>query len=97
MKIITMLEAIVKRENWDVLKDEYSKIKIEDGVSPIQSYLVQDVAREDVWRLVSVWEEKSFERMKKLGETPRGVLVFKSAGAEPELQVFSVRKEISRK
>lgn len=41
-KIVTILEAHVSQENWDVLQKAYRKLGQESTMRPIQSFLIQN-------------------------------------------------------
>ena len=44
-----------------------------------------------MWRILTVWENReALDAMRSSGETPRGVLMFRSAKAEPALSVFEI-------
>jgi hypothetical protein len=49
-----------------------------------------------VWRIETLWESRqALDAMRGTG-TPRGVQIFRAAGAEPSLTVLDVRDELSR-
>jgi len=53
--------------------------------------MLRDVKDSSLWRIVTVWESRdALETMRQSGETPRGVLMFRAADAEPMLSVFDV-------
>jgi quinol monooxygenase YgiN len=92
--VMTILEAFVDRENWHVLRESYaSAIKeLEPGL--VQTYLVQAQKDQNLWRIITVWEsQEALTQMRQSGQTPRGVIMFRAASAEPTLTVFQVHSE----
>jgi hypothetical protein len=44
-----------------------------------------------LWKILSVWKSReALDEMRNSGETPTGVLMFRSAGADPQLSIFDV-------
>ena len=95
-KIITILEAKVNAEKWDILRKAYRAAKVKRSIPmPLQSFLLQMKETPKLWQIVSVWEDMEvLQKMKSSGETPAGVLAFREAGAEPTLSVFETKEEI---
>jgi hypothetical protein len=63
--------------------------KLESGIE--RSYLLQDPDDPMQWRIVTLWENReAIERMKEKVGTPRGILIFRAAGAEPTFSVLDV-------
>jgi quinol monooxygenase YgiN len=94
--VMTILEAAVDRENWQNLKDTFGKEvqKLDPGL--VQTYLVQAKKDENIWRIITIWEsQEALDRMRQSGETPRGVLMFRSAEAEPTLTIFNILAQSS--
>jgi quinol monooxygenase YgiN len=92
--VMTILEASVDRENWQVLEENYaSAIKeLEPGL--VQTYLVQAQQDQNLWRIITVWEsQEALTKMRESGQTPRGVIMFRAASAEPTLTVFQIHSE----
>jgi quinol monooxygenase YgiN len=57
----------------------------------LQTFLLQDVADQTFWRIISVWKSReALDEMRNSGETPTGVLMFRNVGAEPKLSIFNV-------
>lgn len=89
--VITILEASVDRENWQALRDSYNREikKLDPGI--VRTYLIQAKGDESIWRILTLWESQEvLERMRASGQTPRGVVMFRQAQAEPTLSVFNV-------
>ncbi|MBI2607457.1 MAG: hypothetical protein HYW51_01385 [Candidatus Doudnabacteria bacterium] len=95
-KIITILEAKVNEQKWDILQNAYRAVKEnQSGPMPLQSFLLQMKEEPTLWRIISVWESiEVLQKMKSSGETPAGVLVFREAGADPTLSIFEAKEEI---
>jgi len=90
--VMTVLEGRVPPEKVGVLRESFRTMGI--GQLPPhlkESFLVQRVDDPEVWRIMTVWKNKEdLEAYRKSGETPTGVLIFRKAGAEPTLRVFSI-------
>jgi len=88
--IQTELEGRVAPERAGDLEAAFlaSKGKLPPGL--IRSSLVRDASDPQLWRIQTLWESReAIEAMRGKG-TPAGVLMFRSAGAEPTLKMFSV-------
>ncbi len=60
----------------------------------MQSFLIQNAKDEELWRILTVWQsQEALDAMRSSGETPRGVLIFRSAHAEPTLSIFKIEKQ----
>jgi hypothetical protein len=92
--VMTMLEAHVEKDKWAVLEATYGAAVESLDPRLVRSYLVQSIADPTLWRMMGVWTSReTFEQMRASGETPRGILIFRAAGAEPELSLYSVVAE----
>jgi heme-degrading monooxygenase HmoA len=89
--VITTLEAHVAPEKAAVLEAEFKQAvqKLDTGI--VQTFLLRGARDTDRWQIVTVWESReALDAMRNSGETPRGVLILRAAGAEPALSVFGV-------
>jgi len=89
--VITILEAQVATDKAAVLEAAYDQgiERLDAGIT--QTFLVRGSKDSTVWRIITVWESRdALEEMRRSGETPRGVLMFRAANAEPMLSVFDV-------
>lgn len=92
--VMTVLEASVDPENWDILKSEFdSAVKtLDPGL--VQTFLVQGKRDRNLWRIITLWEsQEALDLMRASGETPRGVVILRAAKAEPTLSVFDVASQ----
>jgi quinol monooxygenase YgiN len=92
---MTVLEAQVAQPNWPKLSQAYAEKtkKLPPGL--VQTFLVQSRTDNTVWRIISVWESHAaLDDMRRTTETPGGVLIFRAAGAEPKLSVYSVDQHV---
>jgi len=92
--MISIAEGRVKKENWAVLEQAY---KSSSGPTPPgleQSFLIQSIEDEEVWQILTVWSGMSslqqIQRSKEAGITPRALLMFQEAHAEPAHSIFNV-------
>lgn len=92
--MISILEGRVARENWPLLEQAYQRSS--GGTPPglEQSFLIHSIEDEEIWQIVTVWSGKTslkqIQQSKEAGITPRGVLIFREAHAEPVHSVFDV-------
>lgn len=89
--IITVLEATVSLDRADALVSAYRQgiTALEPGL--VETSLVRSTADPTVWRIHTVWRDRdALQKMRESGQTPRGILFFRAAGAEPALSVFQM-------
>lgn len=88
--VMTILEAHVPAENWDALEQAYGDGIKEQDPGLVQTFLLHASSDPTIWRIATVWESReALAKMRQMG-TPRGVLMFRAAGAEPTLMVFDI-------
>lgn len=93
--LVTVLEAQVPAGREDDLLAAF----VAAGETPLPAGLVRSALLHDVrdpvrWRIETVWASRAaLDAMRSAG-TPAGVLMFRAAGAEPELSVFEVASTI---
>ena len=96
MKVMTILEGWVTQSNWSTLKQGYRLAAQAHDAGLVQSFLVQGARELELWRILTVWESReALDAMRGSVETPRGVLIFRAAGAEPSLSIFEVTETIN--
>ena len=92
--MISIIEARVAKENWPLLEQAYQRSSGQTPPGLEQSFLVHSIADEEVWQIVTVWSGmpslQQIQQSKEAGITPRGVLMFREAHAEPTHSVFEV-------
>jgi hypothetical protein len=89
--IVSMLEANVEEARTEELVSQFEASGESLPRAIVESFLLHDASSE-MWRIVTVWEnEEALDGYRKSVETPGGVLMFRSAGAEPSLSVFEVK------
>jgi heme-degrading monooxygenase HmoA len=89
--VITILEAHVAPDKAARLEAAYRQgiEHLDPGI--VQTFLLRGVADSALWRIVTVWQSRAtLDEMRRSGSTPRGVLMFRAADAEPALSVFDV-------
>ncbi len=89
--VMTILEAHVAPEKRAALEQAFqtSIQHLDTGI--VQTFLVHDAKDPTLWRIMTVWSSReALDAMRQSGETPRGVLMFREAGAEPTLSVFNI-------
>lgn len=89
--VMTILEARVSNENWAALEQAYQQAAQHHDAGLVQSFLTHNSKDSDLWRILTVWQsQEALDAMRNSGETPRGVLIFREAKAEPVLSVFKI-------
>ena len=89
--VLTILEAHVYPRQWATLQEAYKTgIKqLDPGI--VGTYLIQKANDAEVWQILTIWsDQEALDAMRKSGQTPRGVQMFRSAGAQPELEIQKV-------
>ncbi len=87
--VITTLEAHVPPDKWQALEQAYKDaiVKLEPGI--VETFLLHGVRDPSVWQIITVWASRAaLDEMRNSGQTPRGVLIFRAAEAEPTLSIF---------
>ena len=96
--VMTILEARVSTDNWAALEQAYQQAAQMKEPGLEQSFLIHSLKDADLWRILTVWHSReALEKMRNSGETPRGVLIFRSANAEPVLSIFEIAQHIVMK
>ncbi len=95
MMVLTVLEAQVAEDKWTVLEKVFAQ-ETERGLDAgiVQTFLLHEARDRSVWRIATFWSSReALDAMRQSGETPRGVLMFRAASAEPVLRIFDVAAE----
>jgi hypothetical protein len=96
-RVLTILEAQVPQPRQDDLRGAYRGAAQE--VFPrglIRSTLLQATNDPTLCRIETLWESReALEAMRATGGTPRGILIFRAAGAEPTVAIWDVLDELS--
>ncbi len=95
-RVVTVLEAHVPPDRHSDLEAAF-RGAADYGFPPglVRSALLQDTRDPSLWRIETLWEsEEHLVAMRDKG-TPRGVLIFRAAGAEPTLTVLYVLDELA--
>lgn len=88
--IVTMLEARIDDENAGRLVDSFAANAQPLPPAIVESFLLRE-SEGDLWRIATVWQSREvLDEYRSSVDTPGGVLMFRSAGAEPTLTVFEV-------
>ncbi len=90
--VMTVLEAQVTKDKWSVLEQEYTQETsrpLDPGI--VQTFLLHGTRDRSLWQIATVWSSReALDAMRQSGQTPRGVLIFRAASAEPTLTVFEI-------
>ena len=96
-RVLTVLEAHVPQGRQQDLQGAY-RAAARETFPPglIRSALLHAANDRTLWRIETLWESRDvLDAMRGTG-TPRGVQIFRAAGAEPTLTVFEVLDELSQ-
>ena len=89
--VMTILEAHVKPEHWGTLEQAYRAGAGHLPSQMIQTFLIHSPDDPTLWRIVSVWKSReALGEYRRSVETPGGILMFRSVGAEPTLSLFEI-------
>ena len=94
-RVVTVLQASVPAERQGELQAAY-RAAADDGFPPglIRSVLLQDANDRTLWRIQTLWESRQhLDAMRGKG-TPRGLLIFRAAGAEPTVTILEAVDEL---
>lgn len=89
--VLTILEAQVAPEKTASLETTYRQAiaHLDKGIA--QTLLVRNTKEPNSWQIMTMWESReALNAMRQSGETPRGVLLFRTVEAEPKLSIFDV-------
>jgi heme-degrading monooxygenase HmoA len=94
--VMTILEAHVSKENWAALEQDFNLAAQHRDPGLVQSFLIHSSRDTDLWRILTVWSSReALDELRRSTETPRGVLIFRSANVEPVLSVFEIVQQIA--
>lgn len=94
--VMTVLEAQVAPEQWATLEKTYSDAVKTLDPGLVQTFLMHNLKSPNTWQIASLWESReALDAMRNSGQTPRGVLIFRAAGADPALSLFAVASHSS--
>ena len=95
-RVLTILEAHVPPERQADLQGAY-RGAADEAFPPglVRSTLLQATDDRTRWRIETLWESwEVLQAMRGTG-TPRGVQIFRAAGAEPTLTILDVLDELT--
>ena len=88
--VVTMLQAQVAEARSSHLIEAFNQA-VRSLPPPIrESFLIRESGT-DTWRIVTLWESReALDAYRQSVDTPGGVLMFRTAGAEPNLSIHDV-------
>ena len=93
--VVTELRAHLAPDQSRVLIDAYRAATSSLGAEVVRTALLQSASDPTSWRILTTWTSRAaLEEYRASVETPAGVLVFRSAGAEPELTILEVTESM---
>jgi len=90
-KVLTVLEARVAPERESALQAAYGEAArgpFPPGLE--RSLLLRGTTDRTAWRIETVWESSEALAAMRGSGTPRGIQIFRAAGAEPTVSVLEV-------
>lgn len=89
--VVTELVGRIPVDRVDDLERAYRDGTVELPPEILETFLVRDTADPMSFRIITVWSSRAaLEAMRASGVTPKGVQIFRAAGADPELAVLEV-------
>jgi len=89
--VMTVLEGSVAEGHWGEFVGTFEGGAARMPAQMLRSYLVQDTADPTRWRLIGVWRSRAaLDEYQRSVATPGGVLMFRSVGVEPVLNIWEV-------
>jgi heme-degrading monooxygenase HmoA len=89
--VITILEAQLDLDRGAILQASFKEAiqNLDEGI--IQTFLLQNPRNLNQWCIETIWKSsEALNEMRKKEEPPKGVAMFREAGAEPKLSIFNV-------
>jgi len=90
--VLTVLEARVAPDRVPDLLRAFEETRT-SAVPPfiVRSFLLRSDQDPDVWRIMTVFRSRAdLDAMRGSGQTPRGVAIFRAAGAEPTFSLMQI-------
>ena len=89
--VITVLEARAAPEKSGSLRAAFERGCNRLPSQMVETFLALDRSDATLWRGISVWKSSAaLDEYRGSVETPGGVLIFRSVGAEPSLRILDV-------
>jgi quinol monooxygenase YgiN len=90
--VMTILEARVAEGQVSLLEQAFRDASSELPPGLVESFLVRDEADPSLHRIVTLWRDRAaLDAMRASGATPKGVQIFRAAGAAPVVSIMDVR------
>ncbi len=94
--VMTILEGHVAVEKGKVLEIAYQREVQNLEPAIVQTYLIHSAKDATLWRIMTIWRSrKDLDLMRQEG-TPRGVVMFREADAEPELSIYDITAQANQ-
>ena len=89
--VMTVLEAHVAQDRTGDLERAYREGTSELPTDIVETFLARDTRDTTLFRIMTVWvSREALEKMRASGVTPKGVQIFQTAGATPQLTVLDI-------
>ena len=89
--VVTVLKADVDAHRIDDLESAYRQAVRELPNAIAETFLVRDARQPSTFEIITVWTSRAaLDAMRASGVTPKGVQIFQSVGATPELSILDV-------
>lgn len=89
--VMTVLEGHVEPDKWANLQEAFTAGASHLPPQMVQTMLVQSTKDSTLWQGISIWRSReALGEYRKSVETPEGILLFRSVGAEPQLTIYEI-------
>lgn len=96
--VLTVLEARVQAHRVPALLRAYEETR-NAAVPPfvVRSFLLRSDTDPEIWRIMTVFRSREELEAMRASGTPRAVLMFRAAGAEPSYSLFNIADQIENR
>ena len=89
--VMTVLEAHVAKDRASDLERAYREGTAELPPDIVETFLIRDTNDATAFRITTVWSSReALDKMRASGVKPKGVQMFETAGATPQLSILDV-------
>jgi heme-degrading monooxygenase HmoA len=89
--VVTVLSARVDVNRVQDLERAYQAALVELPSGILETFLVRDTRSTGSYQIITVWKSRAdLDAMRSSGVTPKGVQIFQSVGAGPDVSVLDV-------
>ncbi len=95
--IITELTGTVEPDQWVTLQQSFHTTLADLPDEIDRSFLMQDQSEKTIWHILTVWKSReALQAYRARVATPEGILMFRAAGTEPGLSIYTAIEDSQR-